>query len=357
MRDTDVAITSLGMISPLGLNMVQSCASIRAGISGLGEWDGYFCQPEIPEVGDPEHLICAQVAPADGDFDRIPGLMTAVLRELLQDANLSRASLEETALFLSLPPADRAGAEPDQERTLPRELRERTGFRMFEESRIHDSGHAGVFLAVRDATAMIRQGIKRRCIIAGVDSFLRYDALEELDNNGRIKSARNQDAFVPGEGGGAFLIETCASARARGAEIRALIDGIAVETETNTIDSDQPSNGEALSAAITEVGSSGDEAETFEWVMCDLNGESYRAREWGCSLVRLMSFLGGLRHLWHPADCIGDVGAATGAVLIVLAARAFHRGYAPSERALLWTSSDNGDRAVLTLRGGMSEPV
>jgi 3-oxoacyl-[acyl-carrier-protein] synthase-1 len=65
--------------------------------------------------------------------------------------------------------------------------------------------------------------------------------------------------------------------------------------------------------------------------------------------VRLHDQLGGVKHLLHPADCLGDVGAATGGVLLGLAARAFERGYALASRALLFVASDDGARAALTI--------
>lgn len=59
--------------------------------------------------------------------------------------------------------------------------------------------------------------------------------------------------------------------------------------------------------------------------------------------------LGGLPHgwqLWHPADCLGDTGAASGPTLICLAVRAFQRGYGGPGGALVTSVSDRGERAA-----------
>jgi hypothetical protein len=46
---------------------------------------------------------------------------------------------------------------------------------------------------------------------------------------------------------------------------------------------------------------------------------------------------------------LGDIGAATGGILIAQAVQAFKRGYARSEEALLWTASENEFRAALCI--------
>jgi 3-oxoacyl-[acyl-carrier-protein] synthase I len=80
-------------------------------------------------------------------------------------------------------------------------------------------------------------------------------------------------------------------------------------------------------------------------VLCDLNGESYRAFEWGVVAARLGD-RGALERLVHPAVCLGDIGAATFGVLTTAVAAAFRRGYAAADEAIIWTSSDGPARAA-----------
>ncbi|TGO02654.1 hypothetical protein PN36_21215 [Candidatus Thiomargarita nelsonii] len=51
-----------------------------------------------------------------------------------------------------------------------------------------------------------------------------------------------------------------------------------------------------------------------------------------------------------PADCWGDVGAATGALLINLITTAAAKGYAQGELSLLWASSESGERSAALLQ-------
>ena len=165
--------------------------------------------------------------------------------------------------------------------------------------------------------------------------------MEILDHAYRLKSARNVDGFCPGEAAVALLFEDARPRR--GVTRAAAISAIGLGTEPEPLRSDKVSTGtglvQALRAALpVDRGP--------EFLLCDLNGESYRAFEWGVAQARLGARLEGLRRVVMPARSVGDVGAATGALLIATAAEAFARGWAPGEDALLFTGSDGPLRAA-----------
>ena len=60
--------------------------------------------------------------------------------------------------------------------------------------------------------------------------------------------------------------------------------------------------------------------------------------------------LGGVRALWHPADCVGDLRAAGPALHLVLACRALREGYAPSRSCVMFAGDDGGERAACLVR-------
>ena len=82
-------------------------------------------------------------------------------------------------------------------------------------------------------------------------------------------------------------------------------------------------------------------------VINDLNGERWRFLEWALACNPALSALPPDFRLWHPADCFGDIGAATGAAHICLAVRAFARDYAVGDAILIANTSDTGERAAL----------
>jgi 3-oxoacyl-[acyl-carrier-protein] synthase-1 len=51
-------------------------------------------------------------------------------------------------------------------------------------------------------------------------------------------------------------------------------------------------------------------------------------------------------HIHHPADCLGDAGAASGPIMLGLAAHGLHDLYRRGP-CLVYCSSDRGQRAVL----------
>ena len=57
---------------------------------------------------------------------------------------------------------------------------------------------------------------------------------------------------------------------------------------------------------------------------------------------------GGL-DFWHPADCIGDAGAALGILDVIWGATAMRRGYSPNARVIVWGASENGVRGAVVL--------
>ena len=57
-----------------------------------------------------------------------------------------------------------------------------------------------------------------------------------------------------------------------------------------------------------------------------------------------------VKKLIHPAENCGDVGAASGGLLLACASMAFKQGYHMGDEALLWTASDTGKRVALILQ-------
>jgi 3-oxoacyl-[acyl-carrier-protein] synthase-1 len=89
--------------------------------------------------------------------------------------------------------------------------------------------------------------------------------------------------------------------------------------------------------------------------ICDLNGDRYRALEWGLVYGRA---LGDLRwrydlatcgQLWHPADCVGDTGAASGILNCIWGVEALRKGYALVDHILVWGASESRLRAAAIL--------
>src|SRR5206468_12400485 len=96
--------------------------------------------------------------------------------------------------------------------------------------------------------------------------------------------------------------------------------------EAVTIWAEEPSPSMGLSQAIQNtLNQLIDRGAGTRLVVADLNGEVYRAREFGTTAARVLSAVGQWS-LWHPADCVGDTGAAAFTLSACLGVRALAKG-------------------------------
>jgi 3-oxoacyl-[acyl-carrier-protein] synthase-1 len=345
-NSTTIAITGLGMISPVGLDMVQTCAAVRAGVDLFEETEDHLCLPADPDL-DFEPMKGSRVPTLASGVDRNAQMMKLALQDLIERAQIPRAVLQATGLYLATGGEDRIGSAESFAHAVQATTRER-----FRELRVFAGGHAGFFLALEEAMKALSEGRCAAAIVAGVDSHHLTPVLTRLDEAGRIKSERSLDGFIPGEAAAALLVEMPAAATARGAAILATLHGVDHDREEHVLGGDEPSSGTGLARAIERLAQSSGAEGPFLWTACDMNGESYRGREWAHCQVNKPELFRGLASVWHPADCLGDTGAASGPVLACLAARAFERGYAPADQCLIWASSDDGLRGATLIRRG-----
>lgn len=345
----NVVITGLGMITAVGLDMIQSCSSLRAGITRFGLCDDHFCFPAEHGEHGPEPVTAARVPVSAPGRERIPVLLHAAVQDLVNNAGLKSNTFADAKTFVGLPPALRTGTVRD---FLGVE-QAREALQKFAPDANPDNmsffltGGVAFLDAMESACRAIENGQYRTCIVVAADSYLDPHTLAWLDGRMRLKSQRNRDGFIPGEAAVAVRIESGAAARANGSTVLARIESIGRGFEPRSIKSGEPSTAVGLTQAIAQA--VGAEPVEIDWVACDLNGESYRAQEWGNTLVRHTPVLLNLKHVWHPADCAGDVGAASAGLLTVIATRALQRGYAPAERCLIWSSANDGQRAAMII--------
>jgi 3-oxoacyl-[acyl-carrier-protein] synthase-1 len=211
--------------------------------------------------------------------------------------------------------------------------------RPFAEAHALAGGHAIGLAAVAEAAALLAAGRARWAVVAAADSYIDAARLDALD--GRLKRPGSADGFVPGEAAAALLLAR--DGGGRGARVSA----IGLGEEPAPVSADRHSTGRGLGAALRgALGSPGAGAEPARWVLSDLNGESYRSFEWALVRARMAERFDAQLCLHHPADCGGDVGAATGPLLLATAATRLRRGLAPAPEAIAWCGSDDGPRAA-----------
>lgn len=82
-----------------------------------------------------------------------------------------------------------------------------------------------------------------------------------------------------------------------------------------------------------------------------MNGETYRADEFGFAALRTRERFRSATDFVAPADCWGDIGAAGMPLHSALALIANRKRYGKGPISLVWASSESGERGAVLLRG------
>jgi 3-oxoacyl-[acyl-carrier-protein] synthase-1 len=358
-------VSAVGACTPVGLHAEATCAALRVGIANMTEIYTHAVRGELMDrepmvggrvptewlLGEPvaeawpghERFGLRPPAPATGlvepGIERVLELCRVALEEVRASAALGEVAPDRYRVYLALGEDEPAG-------TVLEELRGVLGGRA--ERFVIDCGGraAGLALLMRalgDLEAHRCEGV----LLGGVDSLIRQPVARRLDQARRLKSFTEPQGLIPGVAAAFVYLESAAQARRRGRTCHARVSACAVAEEpTVAVDAPNLAVGltRALRAARQRVG-----LDAMPFVVCDLNGERPRALEWTLAATRVLGDLAGDLDVWHPADCIGDAGAAAAVLDLLWAAVAFARGYAPRERALVWGASDGSLRAAAIL--------
>lgn len=339
-------IASVGACTAVGLNATSSAAAVRAGISGFG------AHPYIVDsLGD--RVIVAHTPVIDSSADtseRLATMACVAIREAML-LRLSGPSHGKVPVYLAVP-SPRPGLDCAAITSVVMAISS--------EFALHDlpveifeieAGHAGGLLALQACCAALAQ---RRCnwaVAGGVDSWLDSDALEWLEAAGRLHNAVNPWGFIPGEGA-AFCIVSDSAQPSQGSHATVSIAGFGVADEVVPRRGEEPCLGRGLTNAIQNAIAELPPEQRIDDVFCDYNGEWDRADEYGFAVVRTSDRFVDATATRSPADCWGDVGAATGTLLVSLAWQAAQRHWLAGRNALVWSSSDGPHRAAIRLSVG-----
>lgn len=342
-----MVISGVGMISPVGLDAAQACGSIRAGISRFQQTENYYCLAAEADLAEPEPLVwaCVPGISAQSAVERQVALAARACAEVINDAAIKRRDMPYTYVTLILSENRLSQAKAN---TFFAKLQGALGFEFQSEIQAKIAGRIGWFEALKQTSLLLQQGICKHMIVLAVDSLLENGTLQMLDQNGRLKSERNLDGFIPGEAAAAVLLETSETAMARNAKIRAVVEGIGVGSEPQPFDSNGVCLGDGLTHAVSESVPQKSGARKISWVISDCNGESHRGKEWGHCLNRLLNHLN-ISHDWYPATALGETGAATAGIACVLAANSWEHSVAPASVCLVVASGEGAGRGALVL--------
>jgi 3-oxoacyl-[acyl-carrier-protein] synthase-1 len=244
-------------------------------------------------------------------------------------------------------PAPRLGLPPELESKLLVHLMDVTSNRCrISETRMIPTGHSAGLMAIEAGCQKIQSGSTEFCLAGGVDSYLDIDTLEWVEHCDQLHTTSNAWGFVPGEAAGFSLLCSSEAAKRYGLTILGQLVAIANAHEENRIKTETVCIGQGLSQVVRQLLQSLPSNTLIDHTICDQNGEPYRADEFGFMLARTSASFVDASDFLAPADCWGDVGAASGPLFVILAAAAAWKRYAKGPHTLLWTSSEGGERTA-----------
>lgn len=341
-----VHIVGLGACTPLGRHAWSSAAAVRAGIAGFTQHP-YM----IDTAGEPMH---AAIVPwLDIELqgkDRLAALLLPAIDEALAPLQGRPMDPGRCALALALP-SPRPGLADDTAPHLLHQVHAQAPGR-FGAVASFAAGHAAGLLAIGAALPRLRQGTLDACLVAGVDSWIEPETLEWLEAHDQLHGAgplNNAWGFIPGEAAGALLLVRDGLARALQLPVLATVLAVGTAHEPKRIKTETVCIGEGLTEAFRGALAALPAGAQVTDIHCDMNGEPYRADEFGFTALRTKEHFVSASDFVAPADCWGDVGAAGALLHAVLACAAASKGYARGPVAMIWGSGEMGERAAALL--------
>ncbi|MFY0572847.1 hypothetical protein ACN28E_54705 [Archangium lansingense] len=356
-------LTGAGAVTSVGRGVAATCAAIHAGIARPRRVDELMVvEPESQEV------IALQAHPVHGYMEgfsllgRWMRLARGCVRDLLSSGSYSevgsRRFWESTGLTVVVSPPDDQVLLTDEGKGLERiqdeflaPLYSVLGLPILERNvELLPVGHAGTAQAFEQGMRRFAARELERVLIIAVDSYIDPLRLAELVEAGRLKTEEQPVGFMPGEAGVALLLEAETSARRRSATVSGRV--LAVATDLESRDYPRVQRGRALADCLQRILDRVAPSSTFKGDLYnDLNGEAWRAQEWGRVRVRVGQRLDAAR--WHlPCNSVGDVGAASGALGVCLALHARDPFQDVAVPSIVLSSSDLGEVGGIIL-----EPV
>jgi 3-oxoacyl-[acyl-carrier-protein] synthase I len=334
MAAQPVAILGVGLVSGVGLTAEACCAAIRCGINNFqqtrfigddGEW----------LVGSPVDLQ----EPCHG-MARLAKMAARAVAECLATAG---DKPEQVPVLACIAETDRPGRFEHLARVLLEDIEREIGARLHPHSRVIEQGRVGGAVALLQARRMLLQGRCSRVIVAGVDSLLVGKTLAAYGEADRLLTSECSNGFIGGEAGGAVLLATLQETT----ETALLLRGLGFATEPAPFNSGKPLRADGLVQAIrAATADAGVTLQECDHRIADVNGEQYRFKEAALAVTRLLRERKSAFSLWHPGDCIGEVGAATLPAMLAMLYYGARKDYLPGRTFLGHLGNDDNKRAA-----------
>ncbi len=336
MSTEPIAILNSGLVTPVGLTAPATCAAIRAKLANPTETR--FIDSRSQWMMGHQVLLDE---PWQGRA-KLTRMAALAIDECLAD--VPRDVWPSIPMLLGVAERERPGRLDGLDDQLFVDIEDALGVKFSERSLIVPHGRVSIGIAMTQARRLIADGSASSALIVAVDSLLNWPTLNAYETSERLLTATNSNGFAPGEGAVALLVGSAGKGR------KVVCTGIGHAIESATIHVERPLRGEGLAQAIgAALQESGVTMKDLDYRIADLSGEQYYFKEAALAFSRVAKIRKESFDLWHPAECLGEAGAATGALMLAVAHAACLKGYAPGPRVLCHAAADNGRRTAVVL--------
>jgi 3-oxoacyl-[acyl-carrier-protein] synthase-1 len=346
-----VLVVGCGAMTPLGMSAPATAAAVRAGIAAFAQ------HPFLVDRAGERMIVAAApyLAPDLPSMTRIASLAAGAACEAAGQGPSGGAGRLQVHLGVP-PPISVRHRELDE--VVDRLIDDlgAAGWRARMESVI-EKGHASGVLAMAAAWRAVGDGECEFALAGGADSYIEPETLEWLEACDQVHSTgeeNNPYGFVPGEGSGFVLLASAEALQRHGLPALLRLSLVARAHESKLIKTDAVCTGVGLTSLFEELlaATGGGLA---DHLYCDMNGEPYRADEYGFATIRTGGLLRDASSFDAPADCWGDVGAASGPLFMMLADAAARKHYAAGPVSAAFTGSESGERCGFVLHAANSK--
>lgn len=336
-----LVITNSGALTSIGVSSAQTCAAIRASISIFEEWDlshlSYELEPAVAAFAP------LQAQPRDNQyFNRLVEMATHAIRECLQGSVMVP---DRTALLLGVRESFRTHPNLDgRDEELLHAIEQKLQIQFAAESCVIPKGNPSAFMGLIHARRLLDEGKVDNCIVGGVDSLVNWYDFKRFSGSFRLKSEEVAQGFISGEGAAFIAVTDRKFASSKAAFLGEILGvGWANEETEVTVLSDGYPTGKGLQRALEATVQDANVPESsIDFRISDMNGEYYRAIETMLGTTRFYKTRREYFDAWLPAACVGEIGAAVGALLIIMAMTGMIKGYAPGSMAMCEATADSG---------------
>ena len=215
-------------------------------------------------------------------------------------------------------------------------------------------GRVGGAVALLQARRLLDEKRCTRAVVAGVDTLLTEITLRAYWQDHRLLTRKNSNGFIPGEAAAAVLLGVATDK----VDLSLVLRGLGFAREPAAFGSGRPLRADGLVAAMrAALDEAGLRLDDCDHRIADLNGEQYRFKEAGLAMTRLLRQRKVNFPMWHPADCIGEVGAAALPAMLAILLAGARNEYLPGPTVLGHLGNDDDMRAAFVVRTAIAQPL